>query len=103
VLLRQRVRYRDGNACRNCGRRGADGHRLSVHHITPAKYGGADVYENLITLCTKCHARADAAARKQRSTGPRLNWSRHWDGPNGYDERCMRCRKLGKPCEDATP
>jgi 5-methylcytosine-specific restriction endonuclease McrA len=105
--LRRRVRYRDGNTCQSCGKRGADGHRLSVHHI---QRGGPDVMANLITLCSSCHARADANARKRASTREDalrqeaqrrygFTWSRHWFG--GFDLRCPACRKLGEPCEDA--
>jgi 5-methylcytosine-specific restriction endonuclease McrA len=106
--IRQRVRRRDGNQCTACGIRGSDGARLSVHHI---ERGGPDTMENLTLLCSRCHARADANARwheretRDRRTGtlPLINWPRHWYGPQGYDERCMRCRKLGKPCADALP
>jgi 5-methylcytosine-specific restriction endonuclease McrA len=103
--IRKQVRLRDGNRCRSCGTDGTDrGNgkaRLSVHHIDP---GGPDTYENLVTLCSPCHAQADAAARRQRKARPDLPppasaWSRHWYGP--YDERCPRCREHGKPCADA--
>ena len=59
--LRARARERDGHRCQRCG----STDRLSVHHITPARLGGADVIENLITLCSRCHAAADAQLRRR--------------------------------------
>jgi 5-methylcytosine-specific restriction endonuclease McrA len=52
--LRRLVRARDGNRCRNCGAT----EKLSVHHVVRH---GADVPENLLTLCARCHYHAERA------------------------------------------
>lgn len=38
----------------NCTR---DAVRINVHHIQPRKFGGSNAGDNLIVLCSKCHAR----------------------------------------------
>lgn len=50
---------RDGRTCRACGKRTNPddvgllrGHR---HHLIYRSAGGADVKENLVTLCASCH------------------------------------------------
>jgi 5-methylcytosine-specific restriction endonuclease McrA len=52
--LRQRVLGRDGWRCQSCGAMG----NLEVHHQEFRSEMGDDSEENLITLCTVCHARA---------------------------------------------
>jgi 5-methylcytosine-specific restriction endonuclease McrA len=58
---REKALERDGNECVECGR--TDG--LEVHHIKRAKSftsrKKAHRLENLKTLCTTCHGKADAA------------------------------------------
>ena len=49
--LRHVVFDRDGWRCERCGRPG----RLEVHHRRPVRQGGADVLDNLVTLCAGCH------------------------------------------------
>jgi 5-methylcytosine-specific restriction endonuclease McrA len=51
--LRQEVLLRDGWRCQSCGARS----NLEVHHREFRSHSGADTEENLITLCTACHAR----------------------------------------------
>lgn len=65
------ARNRDGYKCRNCGtKKGQKRKALDVHHITPFRefgyiYGENDHYlqandlTNLITLCPKCHKKAE--------------------------------------------
>ncbi len=43
---------RDGHTCMKC-RSTED---LQAHHINALVYGGEDELDNLITLCTECHA-----------------------------------------------
>jgi 5-methylcytosine-specific restriction endonuclease McrA len=62
---RAAVRRRDGNACTVCGAT----ERLSVHHIVPARQGGSDEQENLVTLCRRCHGRAEAQTRRRKRGG----------------------------------
>ena len=51
--LRQRILHRDGWRCQSCSAMS----NLEVHHIKFRSHSGADSEENLITLCTACHAR----------------------------------------------
>ncbi|MGO9108213.1 MAG: HNH endonuclease [Thermoguttaceae bacterium] len=51
--LRQQVLRRDGWRCQSCGTMT----NLEVHHREFRSHSGADLEENLITLCTACHAR----------------------------------------------
>jgi 5-methylcytosine-specific restriction endonuclease McrA len=47
--LRRAARLRDGNRCVACG----STKRLSVHHAV----AGSNLLEDLVTLCSRCHAR----------------------------------------------
>ncbi len=58
---RAAVRRRDRNMCVSCGAT----ERLSVHHLTPARRGGSDDMENLVTVCARCYARLEAQARRR--------------------------------------
>jgi 5-methylcytosine-specific restriction endonuclease McrA len=51
--LRQQILRRDGWRCQSCGTMS----NLEVHHRKFRSHSGADSEENLITLCTACHAR----------------------------------------------
>lgn len=58
--IRREVRERDGFACRVCGKTEEElGKKLDVHHIKPYREfktsQEANVYENLISLCSSCH------------------------------------------------
>ena len=77
---RDAARARDHETCQHCGKTRAEINRaLEVHHIvrfvdftTPEE---ANVLTNLVTLCVKCHRRADAALYQQRKqTGARRIW-----------------------------
>ena len=50
--LRQQVLRRDGCRCQSCGTMS----NLEVHHRKFRSHSGADSEENLISLCTACHA-----------------------------------------------
>jgi len=50
--LRQRILHRDGWRCQSCGTMS----NLEVHHKEFRSHSGDDSEENLITLCTTCHA-----------------------------------------------
>ena len=50
--LRQQVLRRDGWRCQSCGAKV----NLEVHHNHFRSHSGHDSEENLITLCTRCHA-----------------------------------------------
>ncbi len=51
--LRQQILRRDGWRCQSCGTMS----NLEVHHREFRSHSEADTEENLITLCTTCHAR----------------------------------------------
>jgi DEAD/DEAH box helicase domain-containing protein len=63
---RDRARARDGYRCQHCGLP-EDRYSHHVHHKTPfrafASYQGANQISNLVTLCPRCHRRAEAAVR----------------------------------------
>ena len=50
--LRQQVLRRDSWRCQSCGAMS----NLEVHHKWFRSHSGDDSEENLITLCSKCHA-----------------------------------------------
>jgi len=50
--LRQQILRRDGWRCQFCGTMS----NLEVHHGEFRSHSGADSEENLITLCSACHA-----------------------------------------------
>ena len=50
--LRQQVLRRDGWRCQSCGTMS----NLEVHHKQFRSHSGDDSEENLITLCSPCHA-----------------------------------------------
>ena len=52
--LRQLILRRDGWRCQSCGTMT----NLEVHHREFRSHSGSDSEENLITLCSGCHARA---------------------------------------------
>jgi len=52
--LRQEILRRDGWRCQFCGSMS----NLEVHHKEFRSHAGSDSEENLITLCSDCHARA---------------------------------------------
>ena len=51
--LRQQILRRDGWKCQSCGAMA----NLEVHHMEFRSHLGTDSEENLITLCTACHAK----------------------------------------------
>jgi ATP-dependent DNA helicase RecQ len=53
-ILRQQVLRRDGWRCQSCGTMS----NLEVHHKEFRSHSGHDSEENLITMCTACHAAA---------------------------------------------
>ena len=58
--VRRAVLRRDGYKCKSCGWshdewNPSDPRHLELHHITHHVKGGANVEENLKTLCTVCH------------------------------------------------
>lgn len=70
-IIRSQILLRDHFRCRECGYY----KHLEVHHIIPRRLGGTDDPSNLITLCTRCHAkkhpengRQKTYSRKQRHT-----------------------------------
>jgi len=56
-LIRAQVLERDKCRCQLCG--GLGWSKLHAHHICKRKHGGTDHMDNLITVCNKCHRKAD--------------------------------------------
>jgi hypothetical protein len=50
--LSNRIRERDEYRCKYCS---SSDRILHVHHIIPLSKGGSNSFNNLITLCEKCH------------------------------------------------
>ncbi len=55
--VRQMVLMRDNHTCQLCGAMATT--KLHIHHIMKRSKEGTDHLDNLITLCPKCHAKAD--------------------------------------------
>jgi 5-methylcytosine-specific restriction endonuclease McrA len=51
-ILRQQILRRDSWRCQSCGTMS----NLEVHHKEFRSHSGDDSEENLITMCTSCHA-----------------------------------------------
>jgi hypothetical protein len=55
--IRAVVLERDGHSCVLCGVTKPS--RLHVHHILKRRDGGTHHYDNLLTVCPRCHLKAD--------------------------------------------
>jgi DEAD/DEAH box helicase domain-containing protein len=77
---RAAARARDGQRCRRCGAPEREGREHDVHHLTPFRIfgyvpGRNDLYkvanrlDNLITLCSSCHRRAEQAQGTRGALG----------------------------------
>ena len=77
---RDAARARDGYRCRTCGAPERQDRRHDVHHIRPFREFGyvrgeneayleANTLDNLITLCPRCHHRAETARRVRGALG----------------------------------
>lgn len=77
---RQLVLERDNQQCRTCGATSQPGQPLHIHHIRPFREYGyipgenehyllANVLENLITLCPRCHRQAEAGQQTRSALG----------------------------------
>jgi len=52
LLSRKNIFKRDNHKCGYCGRGDLP---LTIDHIIPKARGGSDVWDNLVTACTKCN------------------------------------------------
>jgi DEAD/DEAH box helicase domain-containing protein len=77
---RDKARARDGYRCRTCGAPEREGRQHDVHHLRPFREYGyipgenehyliANRVDNLITLCSGCHRRAEAALGGRSALG----------------------------------
>lgn len=66
--LRRLVLRRDGWRCQYCGTMT----NLEVHHKKFRSHSGYDAEENLITLCSACHASTHQRMRKRQEALPRF-------------------------------
>jgi len=55
------VLARDGYRCQECGSQ----ENLDVHHKQARKDGGSEEFENLVTLCERCHTQTDTYGRNR--------------------------------------
>lgn len=66
IKLRHEILERDGYRCKDDGRSpDNDGVTLQIHHLKFVSHGGGNEPQNLITLCSDCHAGRHALARGQ--------------------------------------
>jgi len=65
--LRQQVLGRDGWRCQSCGTMS----NLEIHHKEFRSHSGDDSEQNLITLCTACHASAHRRGNETDRVGAR--------------------------------
>ncbi len=56
---RQQVLDRDNRTCQLCGRKAES--NLHIHHIMKRRDGGTDFLDNLLTVCSRCHKKADGS------------------------------------------
>ena len=76
AIMSKRIRGRDGNRCRRCGRE-----RVFAHHIfTKTRLSTRFVPENLISLCFHCHRWAHSAGEEFRE------WILSWMNKGEYDQ-----------------
>jgi DEAD/DEAH box helicase domain-containing protein len=77
---REAARRRDGFRCRTCGAPERPNRQHDVHHLRPFREFGyipgqneafrqANALDNLITLCPRCHRRAETAQRVRGALG----------------------------------
>jgi len=55
--VRKTILERDNYTCQLCNKKGDS--KLHVHHILKRTENGKDYFDNLLTVCPKCHAAAD--------------------------------------------
>lgn len=60
-MKRRQILEIDGNCCRRCG----SSERLEVHHLTYRRLG-AELPEDLITLCHRCHMKGHKKKRQHK-------------------------------------
>jgi 5-methylcytosine-specific restriction endonuclease McrA len=66
-VLRQEVLRRDGWRCQACGTMS----NLEVHHQEFRSHSGHDAEQNLITLCSACHATKHDQRKESDEAGAR--------------------------------
>jgi DEAD/DEAH box helicase domain-containing protein len=80
MRARDAARGRDGNCCRQCSAPERPGKAHDVHHVRPFREFGyvpgenrndrqANALDNLITLCSACHHRAETARGTRSALG----------------------------------
>jgi hypothetical protein len=91
---RQQVLTRDNTRCRMCG----SARTLEIHHMVPRVKGGSNLPDNLITLCSMCHKKAEKLNRPQvvgvELTCPRIACGRSWlyTGSSTTRTSCPVCK-----------
>lgn len=62
MLTRKNIIKRDGGRCQYCGKKKA---QMTVDHVVPKIYGGADTWENLVCACLECNNRKGHSTPEQ--------------------------------------
>ena len=62
---RHAIYIRDNHTCYWCGKTEKDGIQLSLDHLLPWVYFGADKHTNLVTCCRKCNSKRGDKKLKQ--------------------------------------
>jgi hypothetical protein len=70
----------DNFTCQKCGSK----RKLHVHHINYENFGNENVYEDLITLCSKCHEEVEEMKNEQNN-----NYELENSVPYGYKGICF--------------
>jgi len=103
--IRREVLTRDRHRCQSPGCQST--HFLEIHHRTPRARGGTNDPDNLITLCSSCHAQAHrgGAMIKEpasgylglRSSNPEMSWrlSSKWKESTGAN--CQNSSRFTVP------
>ncbi|MCP1200066.1 HNH endonuclease signature motif containing protein [Notoacmeibacter sp. MSK16QG-6] len=66
------IKRERGNRCEDCGARGSKNIRIIGDHVDEISDGGARLdRRNIRLLCTPCHGRKTARAKRERSRGQR--------------------------------
>ena len=71
-----------GIACQVCGKPEAPGQQHDVHHKVPFRAftnpEAANQPDNLMTLCSVCHRRAELSVRMRSGLSGLATWSATW-------------------------
>ena len=81
-IAEERLRI-DGYRCVCCGCSGVPGNELEIHHLSYKFLGKEEyrVFEDLVTLCHRCHKNIHAVMNRQTNEEGRRGWADRQDIP----------------------